>query len=950
MGALEYGSKSYLQRSSLLNVKPGEIGLPTGFMENFNAAVEDFDFNYKSTSRTNILEPVIDDQLKRIYQNENPDIRFKPSYHKEAEKEWKPIDLDVHTDFTTTDFLENGKLTGTFKQRQEAYRDMTPYILGLQKKYPDAGIKTYDQIMADARNKAQIIKEKLETITDNRTWGGVAGNLSGVMKSAITDPIVLGSMAFGTGKITGATKGVNALKAFITEFFIGAGSESIIQLAPGLVKDWQAELEQPWTLKQAAITILTVGGFAGVARAGGSYVVDIVEAGKASKILRAKGETAKADVLDNFIDLYQSAPRAADVLNDEAHFKALDDIQRAVDEGKVGAELNAEVERILAATEVERIVTRTSEIENLSRTNFEDYLHNRDFKYSKINEKGKHEVDEFLYVKTVLARNPIEKQLSMHMDKPELVKKAWDELGVVWSSEKVNWVKPPKNIQKYFDGKEKLQVATEKDLDNVFLKTTGRKTIYHATDELFDEFDIEKTADGTIWFTDRKDIIDSGQLSGVGSRKHTVERVINEEELKLGGWEEADKFSTDELIAQGYDGLKLVDADETTYQIYFPEKLQKADELLKQTELRLEPEIGQAVRLKDLDEASQTEAEFVFRSKQRESIKTIDDLYGKNNEIAIAHQKRINRVGRQIKKETGIDYKPPPFRAAKDQIKDRARVEQKVKTKYGGNYGLITDIVRASFVIEKTADVARVVKRLEKEFKILDEGFNHSAGNYLDRKLLVRFKDGRIGEIQIVEKNFYHAKYKEGGNELYYKWRNIDKAKDPEKWSLALKEMEDLYGAALKRSNLEWKTLSETLLASEKTSLKGTSRQASPGSALEKALADSGESTKTAGIPSHQAKPVTLSQSNKSIDQIIRQDTESIYLNDPELKRLMDEEVIEAQRIIDEAGDDLEVPFTLIDDLGNEVTIVEGVKKVFNDLDEEQNSLDSLNKCMGRAA
>jgi hypothetical protein len=162
--------------------------------------------------------------------------------------------------------------------------------------------------------------------------------------------------------------------------------------------------------------------------------------------------------------------------------------------------------------------------------------------------------------------------------------------------------------------------------------------------------------------------------------------------------------------------------------------------------------------------------------------------------------------------------------------------------------------------------------------------------------------------------------------------------------------MEDLYGAALKRSNLEWKTLSETLLASEKTSLKGTSRQASPGSALEKALADSGESTKTAGIPSHQAKPVTLSQSNKSIDQIIRQDTESIYLNDPELKRLMDEEVIEAQRIIDEAGDDLEVPFTLIDDLGNEVTIVEGIKKVFNDLDEEKKSLDSLNKCMGRAA
>jgi len=360
--------------------------------------------------------------------------------------------------------------------------------------------------------------------------------------------------------------------------------------------------------------------------------------------------------------------------------------------------------------------------------------------------------------------------------------------------------------------------------------------------------------------------------------------------------------------------------------------------------------IGKALKLKDLDKFQRLEAERLFRSKQRESIKTIDDLYGKNNEIAIAHQKRINRIGRQIKKETGIDYKPPPFRAAKDQIKARARVEQKVKDKYGGEYDLITDIVRASFVVERTAEVARIIKRLEKEFEILDEGFNHSVGNYLDRKLLVRFKDGRIGEIQIVEKNFYHAKYKAGGNELYYRLRNLHKVKNAKEYKQLVKEMEDLYGAALNRSNKEWKSLSETLSASDSTSVILTSRQGRSGLDLEKAAASSEDSTKTAGIPSHQAKDVTLSQSNKGMDPIIRKDTESIYLNDPELKRIMDEEVIEAQRIIDEAGDDLEVPFTLIDDLGNEVTIVEGIKKVFNDLDEEKKSLDSLNKCMGRAA
>ena len=45
MGALEYGARSYLQRSSLLHVKPGEIGLPTGVMEKGRAEVEDLDVN-----------------------------------------------------------------------------------------------------------------------------------------------------------------------------------------------------------------------------------------------------------------------------------------------------------------------------------------------------------------------------------------------------------------------------------------------------------------------------------------------------------------------------------------------------------------------------------------------------------------------------------------------------------------------------------------------------------------------------------------------------------------------------------------------------------------------------------------------------------------------------------------------------------------------------------------
>jgi len=100
------------------------------------------------------------------------------------------------------------------------------------------------------------------------------------------------------------------------------------------------------------------------------------------------------------------------------------------------------------------------------------------------------------------------------------------------------------------------------------------QTVYHGTDKAFKDFDISKSADGSIWFTTSKKAIQKGAVAASGKGK-IVERIINESKLKLGGWKEADKFGVDELIQQGYDGLKLADKGETTYQIFFPEKLIK---------------------------------------------------------------------------------------------------------------------------------------------------------------------------------------------------------------------------------------------------------------------------------------------------------------------------------------------------------------------------------------
>lgn len=83
-------------------------------------------------------------------------------------------------------------------------------------------------------------------------------------------------------------------------------------------------------------------------------------------------------------------------------------------------------------------------------------------------------------------------------------------------------------------------------------------------------FDLTKSADGTIWFTSNPKIGDVGATGKGGIVKRKLDN-----KLKLGGWEETDKYSTDELLNMGYDGLKLKDSEGTVYQIFNPEKLLK---------------------------------------------------------------------------------------------------------------------------------------------------------------------------------------------------------------------------------------------------------------------------------------------------------------------------------------------------------------------------------------
>ena len=93
--------------------------------------------------------------------------------------------------------------------------------------------------------------------------------------------------------------------------------------------------------------------------------------------------------------------------------------------------------------------------------------------------------------------------------------------------------------------------------------------VFHQTDADFKDFDFDKTADGTVWFTsDKANFSDPNSSAGAAAGKGRI--IEREVELnKVAGYDELDKYSIDELIQQGYDGA-LLDGD---IQVFNPDAI-----------------------------------------------------------------------------------------------------------------------------------------------------------------------------------------------------------------------------------------------------------------------------------------------------------------------------------------------------------------------------------------
>jgi hypothetical protein len=233
--------------------------------------------------------------------------------------------------------------------------------------------------------------------------------------------------------------------------------------------------------------------------------------------------------------------------------------------------------------------------------------------------------------------------------------------------------------------------------------------------------------------------------------------------------------------------------------------------------------------------------------------------------------------------------------------------------------------------------------------------------------VLVRFKTGVVGEIQIwqphllalkegsefVEDSFpKHLKEyvsditvpaaKDSGHALYKK-RPLKK-EDPIKYDKVEKEMFELYKSGESSANISWKSALESSRPLDSMSPSSKGRKGLPASGENQPSTASSDRVITAGRQSSEKKRTAVVKSNNAIDK----SSNDIITKDKDLIELNEIKVQEAQKLIDDLGDDLQMVSGVKDSgKGDAVLEFKTAKEVFEEIDNEQKLVDDLLKCVG---
>ncbi|MCA0279597.1 MAG: hypothetical protein LCH86_26700 [Proteobacteria bacterium] len=259
------------------------------------------------------------------------------------------------------------------------------------------------------------------------------------------------------------------------------------------------------------------------------------------------------------------------------------------------------------------------------------------------------------------------------------------------------------------------------------------------------------------------------------------------------------------------------------------------------------------------DGTSLPERELVVGDFFEQPTVSLDELYA----VVGKRQAELVAAGSEVAEATGSTFVNSGF-------KDKEKAAVKIARKGYDDASYLTDVVRAGFVVETPAQADEVVAKLAERYDVLDEGWKKKTNGYFDRKVILRFDDGTVGEVQLWESNLRDAKFGRG-EELYNLTRKLDPTS--EEFLKLEKEEKALYLAARVAAGETWS--SDTIGGFSSPKLLKRSRQASSES-MSAVLQTSRKSTGTQGelglsMANAPASPMTagrLSQFTKLVGRI----------------------------------------------------------------------------------
>lgn len=133
-------------------------------------------------------------------------------------------------------------------------------------------------------------------------------------------------------------------------------------------------------------------------------------------------------------------------------------------------------------------------------------------------------------------------------------------------------------------------------------------------------------------------------------------------------------------------------------------------------------------------------------------------------------QAELALSGAAIADALGIEFRNPG-------LKKMATAAEKMIRKGYRSTRQMTDLVRGGFIVDTPGQADDAVRMLGELFTVVDEGWRRNSVAYVDRKVLVQFGDGTIGEVQIWERQM-RAANENGGHALYEEGRSLP-AGDP---------------------------------------------------------------------------------------------------------------------------------------------------------------------------